>query len=144
MTEWIAIGVAIVAIALSAYAYYRSGRPVTLEGVQEAYTQSQTLATELSEVAAMGVAAAQQLKESGKILTNEDAFSVAFDHIERWFPGLDRHIVANAVEGAYNLYKLSKPTDTTPPALTLKTAQPLSGSVVAPVEGGPGTSDTPR
>lgn len=125
MTEWIAIAVAIVAIGLSAFAYYRSGKPLTIAGVQEAYTQSQTLAAELSEVAQMAVAATEQLKESGKITTSDQAFNNAFDHINRWFPDLDRKIIANAVEGAYNMYKLSRAVAVTSPADT--PAQPPVG-----------------
>lgn len=121
MIEWIAIAVAIIATGLSAFAYYRSGRSLTVAGVQEAYVQSQTLAAELSEVANMAVAASAQLKESGKITTNEAAFNNAFDHINRWFPDLDRKIIANSVEGAYNLYKLSR---TAVAALPDKPTQP--------------------
>lgn len=113
MPEWIAIAVAVIAFAIAAFAYYRSGKPLTVTGVQEAFTQSQSLAAELTEVATMAVAASEQLKESGKIKTNEAAYNNAFDHINRWFPDLDRKIVANAVEGAYNLYKISRITATT-------------------------------
>lgn len=105
--EWITLIVAFVAIALSTLAYYRSDKPVTVEGVQEAIVSGKTLAAELAEVATMAVASAQQLKDSGKIDTNQKAFNHAFDYINQWFPALDRKIIAGAVEGAYGMYKLS-------------------------------------
>lgn len=111
--EWITLLAAIAAIALSALAYYRSGKPVTVEGVQEAIVAGTSLAAELAEVATMAVASAQQLKDSGKIDTNEAAFNHAFDYINKWFPALDRKIVAGAVEGAYGMYKLSSLAATT-------------------------------
>lgn len=108
--EWIAIAAAVIALVVAAYAYYRSGKQVTLEGVQEAYTQSQSLAAELNQVATVAVAAAQQLKESKKI-TNDEAFQAAVEHVETWFDQvveveLDPVLVANAIEGAY--YALTK------------------------------------
>jgi len=109
MNEWIPMAVAVLAAAISAYVWYRSGKPVTVTGLQEAYVQGQSLATELSEVARMAVASAQQLKETGVITTNDAAFNHAFDVINLWFPELNRKIVASAVEGAYKLYKDSVP-----------------------------------
>lgn len=107
--ETIAIATAIIAVAIAAFAYYRGGQPLTLEGAQAVYAQSQSLATELNEVATVAVAASQQLKESGK-LTNDEAFQRAVEHVETWFDQvveveLDPLIIANVVEGAYNLYK---------------------------------------
>lgn len=105
--EIIALVAGIVAVVIAIVAYRRSGAAISLEGVQESYVSVQSMAAELEKVGLMAVASAQQLKESGKITTNSEAYNHAFDYINRWFPALDRQIVAAAVEGAYKLYKLT-------------------------------------
>lgn len=100
-TNIIALICGVVAVVIGLVAYHRSGKPLTVAGVESTLQQGQALAAELREVAEAGVLAAQQLKESGKINTNDEAFQHAFAHIATWFPGLDPQIVANAVEAAY-------------------------------------------
>lgn len=107
-TETIIVLVAsILALGISVYAAYRSGQPLTLQGVQEIARDSSSLAADLQTVATVAVAASQQLKESGKIDSNEAAFANAVAHINTWYNSvapdiyLDPKVVANAVEGAY-------------------------------------------
>lgn len=107
-TNLIALLCGVVALIIGALAYARSGKPVTFEGVEQTLQQGQALAAELREVAEAGVTAAQQLKESGKIVTNTEAYQHAFAHIQAWFPDLDPQLVANAVEAAYYGVKVAK------------------------------------
>lgn len=106
-TELIALLAGVVALVIAAIAYYRSGQPLTLSGVQESITSAQSLAAELSEVASTAVQAAEQLKQTGKITRNDEALAHAMVHIKKWFPNLDAEVVYNAAEAAYFALKLS-------------------------------------
>lgn len=107
LSDYISLATTIIAIVAVVLLYLRSGREVTLEGVQEIASDASTLAAELQQVANVAVASAQQLKEAGKIDSNDAAFAHAVDHVERWYNSvapdvdLDPNVVANAVEGAY-------------------------------------------
>lgn len=114
----IVIVAAIVALGFSIWAFVRSGRTITLEGVQEIARDTSSLASELQQVAAVAVASAQQLKESGQIADddiNDAAFKHAVEHIEKWYNSvapdivLDPDVVENAIEGAYYWLKRAQP-----------------------------------
>lgn len=101
------LGSSFLALAVVVYLFWKSEKTPTLTELEKAFVQTQSLAEELNKVGLMGVAAAEQLKTTGKIDTNEEAFNVAFDYIATW-PGLehlDRKQVARAVEGSYRIYK---------------------------------------
>lgn len=107
LSEIIAIGAGIAALVLAGLAYYRSGRPLNLQGVTETLADARTLSEELRQVAEIGVLAAQQLKERGDITTNDQAFQHAFAHVQKWYEhfggqgDLDEEMIANLVEGVY-------------------------------------------
>lgn len=119
-SEIIALVTGIIALVVAGLAYWRSGQPLTLQGVQEIATDTAALAADLTEVAQVAVAASQQLKESGKIASNEAAFQNAVNHVESWYNTfapdieLDPKVVANAVEGAY--FWLKRAQGANPPA----------------------------
>lgn len=114
--EIIIIFAVIVALFVSGLAYYRSGREITLQGVQEIAQDTTKLAAELRTVAQVAVAAAQQLKESGQI-DPDDAFNHAVQHIETWYNSvapdidLDPDVIANAIESAYYWLKRAYPQE---------------------------------
>lgn len=102
--SWVQIIAIVVAVAVVAIALYRRDESID---VNEMIDSSLLLAKELETVGLMAVASVEQLKKTGKINTDEEAFNEAFDYISRW-PGmekLDRLIIARAVEGSYHLYK---------------------------------------
>ena len=111
-SEWIAIIAGVVALAVSIIVWHRSNQPLTLQGVTEIARDTAALAVDLQEVANVAVASAQQLKESGKIDSNAQAFQHAVNHIESWYntlmpdAQLEPRVVANAVEAAYRALKL--------------------------------------
>lgn len=118
-TEIMVVVTAILALGVSIFVYFRSGREFTPEGVQEIAYNAGTLAAELRTVAQVAVAAAQQLKESGQINSSDEAFDHAVQHIETWYNGvapdieLDPAVVANAIESAYYWLRKAYPTEST-------------------------------
>lgn len=121
-SQFIVVVAAIIALGFSIWAFARSGRPVTLEGVQEVARDASSLAVELQQVASVAVASAQQLKESGQIADddiNDAAFKHAVEHIEKWYNSvapdivLDPDVVENAIEGAYYWLKRAPSGDMT-------------------------------
>lgn len=107
-TNTIGLICGVVALIVGVIAYVRSGKPITIQGIEQTLEQGQALAAELREVAEAGVTAAQQLKESGKIVSNSEAYQHAFAHVQKWFPDLDPQLVANAIEAAYYGVKVAK------------------------------------
>lgn len=104
----------LVAVVVAIAAWLRSGKPLTIAGAQEIATDTAALANELNTVAQVAVASAQQLKETGKINSNDEAFQHAVSHIESWYNQfapdveLDPEVVANAVEAAYHWLKVAR------------------------------------
>lgn len=127
LSEIIALGAGIVALVVAGLAYYRSGQPLTLQGLQNIVTDTSSLAAEVQQVAEVGVAAAQQLKDTGNIDSNEAAFQHAVKHVEGWYNSLapdihlDPHVVANAVESAY--YWLKRAQNMNQPAALTSEAE---------------------
>lgn len=124
----------LVAIAVSFFALWRSGQPLSVQAVTESFADAQSLAIELREVAEMAVAASQQLKESGKITSNQEAFDRAVKHVDGWLEtfwpneknDLDPQVVRNAVESAYFYLKQMKsalPATSQPPSTEVELAE---------------------
>lgn len=111
LSELIALAAGVLALSIAIIAFWRSGQPLTLQTLTETFARAGTLTEELREVAEIGVMAAQQLKETGDIQTNQEAFQHAFAHVQRWYEQfggdqeLDAETIANFIEGAYWLIK---------------------------------------
>lgn len=99
----------LIAIVVAGIAFYRSGKPVTLEGVTETIHQAEPLAREIAEVAQVVVGGVQQLKETGQIHTGTEAFAKASDHLQHWFPGVDPARLVPFIEWAYRNVKRGAP-----------------------------------
>lgn len=110
ISEIITIGAAGLALLLGGLAYYRSGRPLTLQGVTSTLEAAQPLAEQIRDVAEVAVNAAQQLKETGKIETGDQAFEEAFSHLREWFPDVDPRLLVPFIEAAYRGVKLANQT----------------------------------
>lgn len=106
-TEIVGLVAGIVALGIAVLAYWRSGRPVTLEGVTQALETTGPLAEQIRDVAEVVVEGVQQLKESGKIETSTDAFDTAMGHLEKWFPDVEPERLVPFIEAAYRAVKLA-------------------------------------
>lgn len=99
-SETIWIITAVVAVALAAYALYKSKQPLTVENVSTALTDAVPLAQELTEVALTGVRASEQLWRNNKI-ERDERFTHAFNYVDQWFGGaLDEDQIVTALESA--------------------------------------------
>lgn len=72
----------------------------------ETLEAAQPLAEQIRDVAEVVVSGVQQLKESGKIQTNDAAFRTAMDHLSSWFPDVEPARLVPFIEGAYRGVKL--------------------------------------
>lgn len=97
------IVVSIIAVLIAAFAVWRSGRPVTLQGVTTELAAAQPLAQELANVATIAVQSAEQLKRTGEIKSNDAAFNYALDFVKKWIPassGIDNKDIIAAINSA--------------------------------------------
>jgi hypothetical protein len=104
--ELIALLAGIAALILGGIAYQRSGRPWTVQGMTETLEASRPLANEIRETAEVVVSGIQQLKETGKIQTNDEAFREAMKHLRGWFPQVEPERLVPFIEDAYRGVKL--------------------------------------
>jgi len=107
-TELIAIAAGIIALLVAVIAYQRSGQAWSVQGVTETLEAAQPLAQQIEEVATVVVAGIEQLKETGKIQTNDEAFQEAMTHLEEWFPDVDPERLVPFIEAAVRGFKLSE------------------------------------
>jgi hypothetical protein len=70
----------------SLYIAYRNGQSVTLSGVVESVREAQPIVVQLREIAQVAVDATEQLKRTGEIKTNDEAFNHALNLIKQWVP----------------------------------------------------------
>lgn len=85
------------------YERYKRGEEVTVTNVVSELKEARPLAEELIAVATIGVQAAEQLKNTGKLPNNDAAFDYALDFVKKWIPassGIDNADIKNAIESA--------------------------------------------
>jgi len=106
--ELIALVAGVLALIIGGLAYYRSGKPLTFDGLINLLSGSRTLAEQIGAVAKVVVSAIEQLKDTGKIKTNEEAFDTAMEYLKAWFPGVEPELLVPFVEDAYRGLKAAK------------------------------------
>ncbi len=100
-SQTVTIAVSIIAIVVAAIGYWKSGRPITLQGLTETVHSASTIATELYEVAMAGSQLAQEMKRTGKITSGSEAEKVAADYVKKFFPDVDEATILQVVNAAY-------------------------------------------
>lgn len=96
----------VTAVILVGIVYWRSGRPVTVEGVVGATQSALPIAQDVETVLKMVVVGVEQLKENGDIKTDGEAFQKAFAVARKHdlLKNIDPEVVEVWVEGAYRLF----------------------------------------
>ena len=89
-----------IAVIVGGLAAFVVGR-FSISSAQEAFGKF----AGVSDAAAMIVAGVQQLKETGQIGDNNEAFNVAYAQLKKLFPTLDEGYLKMTIEGAYLLLK---------------------------------------
>jgi hypothetical protein len=107
-TELFAVIAGIVALLIAVLAYPRSGQAWSMQGITETLEAAQPLAQQIEDVAQVVVAGIEQLKETGKIQTGDEAFELAMSHLEDWFPDVEPERLVPFIEAAYRGIKLSE------------------------------------
>lgn len=113
--------------AFGVYQKVKRGETVTAGTVVNTIKAAQPLAQELINVATIAVNSAEQLKNTGKIGSNDEAFDYALNFVKKWIPaasGIDNADIKAAIEGAVLVANFMSeqisskvtPSDTTPPA----------------------------
>jgi hypothetical protein len=96
----------LVTLAVAGYALYRSfqaGETISVGGVVSELKEARPVAEELLNVATIGVQAAEQLKNTGRLPDNDAAFQYALNYVKKWFPGsseIDNEDIVAAIESA--------------------------------------------
>lgn len=121
----IATIVSVLALAIAGYAIYKAqkaGTPITGELLTSTIQASTNTAQEIATIVKAGVFAAEQLKSTGKLDSNNAAFQYALKFSQRLLPDLDAATLTTFIESmvplANQVYSAlpSQPVDTTPPA----------------------------
>jgi len=89
MGDYLQIFVAVVALVVAGYAIYiatQQGKPVTLAGVVEEIKEAVPVALQAKEVVQIAVDTVEQLKRTGEIKTNDEAFNHALNLAKAWLP----------------------------------------------------------
>lgn len=108
LNELLAFSAGILALLIGSLAYYRSGKPLTFAGLVDLLGESRTLAEQISAVAKVVVGGVEQLKLTGKINTNEEAFNEAMTHLQAWFPDVEPALLVPFIEDAYRGLKAAQ------------------------------------
>lgn len=93
----------VIVAGYSIYQQYRRGEEITIANVATELKEAQPLAQELIAVATVGVQAAEQLKNTGKLADNKAAFNYALNFVKKWIPaasGVDNEDIITAIESA--------------------------------------------
>lgn len=121
--EVIATIISVVALVIAAYAIYqarKAGTPITGALLTATLEQSQATATEIATIVKAGVFAAEQLKSTGKLDSNNAAFQYALKFAQKMLPDLDAATLTTFIESmvplANQVYNAlpSKPPDAPP------------------------------
>lgn len=89
--------------AFGVYQMYKRGETITAGTVVNTIKAAQPLAQELISVATIAVNSAEQLKNTGKIGSNDEAFNYALNFVKKWIPataGVDNADIKAAIEAA--------------------------------------------
>lgn len=125
MVEWISIAALVVSVIVGIYLFVSRQTPLTAANVTASLESVQPLAQELLTVATIAVNSAEQLKNTGKIDSNDEAFNYALSFVKKWVPaasGIDNADIKAAIESAVLVANFmseqikGKPVATTPPA----------------------------
>lgn len=115
MNSVISIIAIAIAIGALAYAFYKSGVPVTVEGVTTTLQELPPLADDIRTELEMIVLGVDQLTHNGDINTDDEAFQKAFAVAQKRWPGIDPEALAVFIEGVYNVtLGRNKPAPVTP------------------------------
>jgi hypothetical protein len=102
-SETTAIVVSVIAIVIAAVTFFRRGEPVTIQGVTDSLEDAIPLASQLAQVAEIAVQSAEQLKRTGQIQSNDEAFNYALSFVKKWIPateGIDNEDIIAAINSA--------------------------------------------
>lgn len=118
----IATIVSIVAIVIALYAVIRAheaGEAITPSMLTATLEDANSTATEIATIVKAGVFAAEQLKATGKLDSNNAAFQYALKFSKKMLPDLDEATLTTFIESmvplANQIYNAAKPTPTLTP-----------------------------
>lgn len=98
LTEWIALGLAIVIVGYGFYTRRNGNYNITLPDTLDLAGEVMDLAPTLEEVVEDAVLAAEQFKKTGKLADNNAALDYAFSYIAQFFPEADPAQVRAKIE----------------------------------------------
>lgn len=92
------IVVSLVALAIAGYLLWKRKEPLTAQGVVTTLQEAHVTATEIAEVVRAAVFAAEQLKATGQLPSNNEAFEFAYHHAHKLLPSLEKETLEMWIE----------------------------------------------